>query len=233
MNSAKKIPAYRTRLGYHSGLLGGMALLAGMVLIIADVETRDAIALAKAEDQRATLAQVIPHELHDNSLLHDTLLLISPDDPAGERKTVYLARQGDYVRAAAFQVADQGGYSGLIQLIMAVDIHGTVLGVRVLNHAETPGLGDKIEVARDDWILSFNGLSFANTDTSEWTVKKDGGRFDQFTGATITPRAVVRAVKRGLEFFATHKTAIIEAKPPQPDEIPAPVPPTRSGGRSS
>jgi Na+-translocating ferredoxin:NAD+ oxidoreductase subunit G len=230
---ANKIPAYRTRLGYHSGLLGGMALLAGMIIIIADIETRDAIAAAKAEDQRATLAQVIPPTLHDNVLLKDTLVFATPDDPAGSNKTVYLARQGDYVRAAAFQIADNGGYSGLIQLIMAVDIHGEIIGVRVLSHAETPGLGDKIEVTRAPWILSFNGLKLTPDNAAEWAVKKDGGRFDQFSGATITPRAVVRAVKRGLEFFAAHKTAIVEAKPPQAEETTPSPPPASSGGRSS
>ncbi|MBF0256499.1 MAG: RnfABCDGE type electron transport complex subunit G, partial [Gammaproteobacteria bacterium] len=86
---------------------------------------------------------------------------------------------------------------------------GRVLGVRVLAHAETPGLGDKIEVARDDWILDFNGLSLGNPPIERWQVKKDGGQFDAFSGATITPRAVVAAIREGLSFFQRHQTALV------------------------
>ncbi len=95
-------------------------------------------------------------------------------------------------------------------MIMGVDRIGTLLGVRVISHAETPGLGDKIEASKSDWILKFNGRSLNDPPPTGWAVKKDGGIFDQFTGATITPRALVGAVKNGLEFFAAHRLALLD-----------------------
>jgi len=114
--------------------------------------------------------------------------------------------------ATAFQVTAMG-YSGEISIMMGIASDGEILGVRVISHAETPGLGDKIEAAKGDWILGFNGLSLANRTQSQWAVKKDGGEFDQFSGATITPRAVVRAVHNGLEYFNAHRQEILGTKP--------------------
>jgi electron transport complex protein RnfG len=111
------------------------------------------------------------------------------------------------MKAALFKVAERG-YAGDIQVLMAVDMDGRTLGVRILKHSETPGLGDKIEVKKDDWVLDFNGKSLAEPAPEKWGVRKDNGVFDQFAGATITPRAVVKAVKGGLEFFAAHRADI-------------------------
>jgi len=94
--------------------------------------------------------------------------------------------------------------------MMSVDMEGRLLGARVIKHAETPGLGDKIEIAKAKWILDFNGKSLSDPPPEKWGVKKDGGVFDQFAGATITPRAVVKAVKSGLEFFAAHREEILK-----------------------
>ncbi len=160
---------------------------------------------AQQADQKAILEQVLPASLHDNDPLADTLTF--------DQKQVFLARERDKVTGAAFEVAEPG-YSGLIRVIMAVDRQGKILGVRTLGHSETPGLGDKIELAKDPWVLDFDGKSLGHPEPEQWGVKKDGGVFDQFTGATITPRAYVKAVKEGLEFFAAHKVAIIEARPP-------------------
>lgn len=214
MSQGVKTPSYRQRLGYHSGLLGGMGLLASMVLVIADVETRQAITHAKLADQKASLVQVLPDDMHDNALLEDTLeIALNPAAEESEYKKVFIARQGDTVTGAAYQMGDYG-YSGLINIIMGVDPQGEILGVRVLSHTETPGLGDKIEVTKDDWILQFSGLSLENPPVSAWKVEKDGGEFDQFTGATITPRTVVKLVKEGLMFFATHRVEILAYQPP-------------------
>ena len=111
-------------------------------------------------------------------------------------------------QGVAFQMIAKG-YGGDIRLLLGVDADGRLLGVRVLSHAETPGLGDKIETAKSGWALGFDGLSLGNPPVDRWKVKKDGGRFDQFSGATITPRAVVAAVRRGLEFFARQKAVIL------------------------
>ena len=102
------------------------------------------------------------------------------------------------------------GYGGEIAVILGVEASGQLLGVRVLSHAETPGLGDKIEEKKSNWILAFTGLSLANPPPAHWAVKKDGGKFDQFSGATISPRAVVRAVKTGLKFFEANKAKLLE-----------------------
>ena len=94
---------------------------------------------------------------------------------------------------------------------MGLDSNGEILGVRVISHTETPGLGDKIEIKKSKWILSFNGKSLDNVTYSEWNVKKDGGIFDQFSGATITPRKVVLAIKRGLEFYKSHREELLNS----------------------
>ena len=102
------------------------------------------------------------------------------------------------------------GNSGTIKMLIGINYDGTIAGVRVLSHAETPGLGDKIETAKSDWILSFDGKSIGNPAVDQWKVKKDGGIFDQFSGATITPRAVVGATRRTLEYFNAHRDEIFK-----------------------
>lgn len=214
----ERIPSYRQRLGYHSGLLGGIGLLASMALVITDVETRDYIAEAKAAEQRVFLNQVMPSNLYDNDPLKETVIL--PDAETKKDVQFYIARKDKQVVATACKIFGYG-YSGEISLIMGLDRDGKILGVRVLSHKETPGLGDKIELSRNQWILSFDGKSLQTPNQAGWHVKKDGGIFDQFTGATITPRAVVKAVKHGIDFFNTHRTEIIEKiLPAEPPPLP-------------
>ena len=195
-------PSYRRRVGYQAGLLGGMAMFASATLVMGNLHTRDDIAARQAEDLKASLSQVVPEKLHDNDLLADTI------DVGKDKTVVYRGRSGGQVSAVAYQITGQG-YGGEILIIMGVNRDGGILGVRVLSHSETPGLGDKIEEKRSDWILSFNGHSLDNTTATQWHVKKDGGEFDQFTGATITPRGVVKAVYSGLEFFREHRAEIL------------------------
>ena len=114
------------------------------------------------------------------------------------------------MEAAVLTAVAPEGYGGGIRLLVAINYDGTLAGVRVLSHHETPGLGDKIEAERSDWILQFEGLSLENPAPRNWRVKKDGGRFDQFTGATITPRAVVAAVYDALVYFEAHREALFE-----------------------
>ena len=102
------------------------------------------------------------------------------------------------------------GYNGDIRLLAAIDVTGTVLGVRVVSHRETPGLGDPIEVERSDWVLGFTGKSLLSPQGKSWAVKRDGGEFDQFTGATISPRAVVKAVHNTLLYFKTNQKSLFE-----------------------
>jgi len=219
-------PSYRKRLGYHSGLLGGMGLLASVVLVISDIETRDAIANAEAADKKASLQQVIPQELYDNDLLQDTLVIPATVDEATQEQksaetTIYLARDKQaQITAVAFEQAGYG-YSGLINVIIGIDRAGNILGVRVLSHSETPGLGDGIETEKADWIFAFDGLSLEKMPPEQWKVKKDGGYFDQFTGATITPRAVVKIVHQGLNFYSQHQTDILQQEDRSMSTVPA------------
>lgn len=193
----------REKIGYQPLLLGVVALLASAALAVVSDATSPAIAAAEAKDLRDSLSEVLPVGMADNDFLKDTVDL----EQGGKSITVYRARQAGEIKAALFKVAERG-YSGEIQVLMAVDMDGRTLGVRVLKHTETPGLGDKIEVKKDDWVLAFNGKSLIDPTEDKWAVKKDNGVFDQFAGATITPRAVVKAVKGGLEFFAAHKAEV-------------------------
>lgn len=193
----------RGNLTYQALLLGGFCLLGSALLSFGDVKTKDVIELRLAEDLKASLQQVIPSDYYDNDLLKDTLLLDS-------ETLVYLAKKDGKVSAVAFMVTTNSGYSGAIKSIIGIDKDGQVLGVRVIAHAETPGLGDKIEEAKSDWILSFNGHSLDDLTETQWKVKKDGGTFDQFSGATITPRAVVGSVYQGLQFFNQHREQLLK-----------------------
>jgi electron transport complex protein RnfG len=195
------LDALRQRLDYQTYILAAAGLVSSLLLGFGDLATRGSIAARQEEDIQATLEQVLPNAMHDNSLLHDVKTIT--DD--NKTTAVYIARQQGAVTGVAFKFIANGGYSGPITLMMGVDKDGSVLGVRVVAHAETPGLGDKIERNKSDWILSFNKRSLDNTVPERWKVKKDGGDFDQFAGATITPRAVVHGVETGLKFFRQHR----------------------------
>lgn len=200
---AEPIPL-RGRIPYQAGLLGVVTLAATALLVLGDALTRGPIAERRAEDLAASLAQVIPARMHDNDLTADTLTLT---DAAGAPVTVYRAVQQGQVTGVAFQVRGLG-YSGAIDTILGLDHKGRILGARVLTHTETPGLGDKIEARKGDWILGFEGRSLGDPPPDRWAVRKDGGDFDQFSGATITPRAVVSAIKDGLVLFAANRDAL-------------------------
>lgn len=201
-----RLEALRPSIAYQPLLLTAVVVLAGTALFMAQRVTREPIAKAEADDKRQLLAQVIPAGLADNDLLADVL---SVEGPRGKPVRVHLARREGKVVAGAFETVGRG-YGGDIVLLMAVDGQGKVLGVRVLRHQETPGLGDKIEIGKSPWIESFKGRSVAS---SGWAVKKDGGEFDAFAGATITPRAVVKAVYEGMQFFESRRADILGAKP--------------------
>jgi electron transport complex protein RnfG len=111
--------------------------------------------------------------------------------------------------AAIIPAITQDGYSGAISMIIGINFDGTVAGVRVVEHRETPGLGDKIDLKKSDWILGFNGKSLLNPQQSDWKVKKEGGDFDQFTGATITPRAVVNQILKSLQYFENDRERLL------------------------
>lgn len=199
--------SFREKIGYQPILLGTFALLASGALAWASNATGDAIAAAEAKDLRDSLSEVLPKGFADNDFLHDKLEI----ERAGKPVTIYRARQAGVVKGVVFKLAERG-YAADIQVLMAVDAEGKTLGVRVLKHAETPGLGDKIDAAKSSWIRDFDGKSLGDPAPEKWGVKKDSGVFDQFAGATITPRAVVKAVKGGLDFYAAHRKEILGEK---------------------
>jgi len=156
-----------------------------------------------ASQQRQLLDQVIPPALHDNDLLDECYWVSNAALGNEHPHRLYLARNQGRPVAAAVESTAPDGYSGSIQLLVGADFAGNVLGTRVTEHHETPGLGDKIELRISNWITGFTGKHVASDRDATWAVKKDGGQFDQFTGATITPRAVVNGVKRTVVYLKT------------------------------
>jgi electron transport complex protein RnfG len=183
--------------------------------------TIDKIAENERQAILRALNSVVPADSHDNDLLYDFVDVSSPEllgspDPV----TVYLATKQGQPVAAVFSTIAPNGYSGTIKLLVGVSIDDQITGVRVVNHKETPGLGDAIDADRSDWILGFSGKSLQQPSLQKWKVKKDGGYFDQFTGATISPRAVVMAVKNTLLYFKAHKQELFaDTKPESTDDI--------------
>jgi len=175
-------------------LLGFVALLCTAISAGIFFLTKDKIDAVMAAQQRELLLQVIPQDYFNNNLLESAVI---PQDKnlVGIQK-IYFAKKDGNVSAYAYETTAPDGYSGDIRLLVGLDPKGEILGVRVIEHHETPGLGDKIELRISNWILNFTHQSINERNLSEWAVKKDGGKFDQFSGATITPRAVVNQTKR-------------------------------------
>lgn len=172
----------------------------GMVALTFD-NTKQQIADNEREALLRSLNAVIPHHQHDNDMYHDKIEVQDAMLLGKKPITVYRARKEGQPVAVLFNTFAYDGYAGPISLLIGVYSNGTLAGVRVLSHKETPGLGDKIEVAKSDWILGFENKSLSNPTEKGWKVKRDGGLFDQFTGATITPRAIVKAVRNTLHFY--------------------------------
>jgi Na+-translocating ferredoxin:NAD+ oxidoreductase subunit G len=196
---------------YHGLVLGAFCLGFGLLLALTHQLTQEDIAARAMEDRQNSLAAVIPDAIHDNNPVVDTIVLKVAN---GEGLTVYRAKKGDQVTGVAYEISGIG-YAGPVKLMLGVAADGRVLGVRALAHKETPGLGDKIEIKKGDWIERFTGLSLGHPPIEKWKVKKDGGQFDQFSGATITPRGVVGAIREGLVFFDTHKQQMTQNLSPQ------------------
>lgn len=171
--------------------------------------TKSPIAKAEAEARLALFRQIVPTGAYDNDLLKDTIS-IAPNDLLGNTQSSIAnrARLNNAPAAVILEAIAHDGYSGDIKLLIAIRADGTISGVRVLTHKETPGLGDYIEIARGNWIKLFDEESLSKTPDSHWKVKKDGGQFDYMAGATITPRAVIKAVHKTLLYFEANKAAL-------------------------
>ena len=157
---------------------------------------------------------------YDNDLLTDTINIDKRFNqqllgPLAADDKIYLARKDGRINTVIIPAIAPDGYTTQIKILVGIHADGSIAGVRVTEHRETPGLGDKIDLKKSDWVLQFNDKSLADVDEEDWAVKKDGGIFDQFTGATITPRAVVKAVKLAQKFFAHHQDVLLNIPPPE------------------
>ena len=205
--------AIRTAVILFIFVISFTALLSG-----AFIWTKPALEASAAEEKMKLISEVLPRSAYDNDLLKDTLE-IQPSAALGldEKSTVYRARKAGQASAVVLEAVAPDGYSGKIRLLIAINLDGTLAGVRVTQHKETPGLGDYIEPKKDKnktrpWITQFNGLSLDSVSDREWKVKKDGGRFDSVVGATVTPRAVIKAVRKAARYVAENHEQLYASK---------------------
>ena len=199
----------------NSIALGTFALITGTLLATTNLATKDKIAEAQRQAEQKALLEIIPMEHHSNDLLMDVLPVPEhfwPTLGLENGGNIHVARdEAGNATAWILPTVAHDGYSGDIKLIIGINSDGTIAGVRVTEHNETPGLGDKIDLKKSRWILDFNGKSLHNPSTDGWKVKKDKGEFDQLTGATITPRAVVQQAARALQYYAEDKARLLKA----------------------
>lgn len=186
-------------------VLGAFALVTTALIALTNEGTKDTIAAQQQQKLMSILNAIVDQSSYDNQIQQDCVMvqdsqLLGSNEP----QRAHLARLSGQPVAAAIETIAPDGYSGKIELVVGVRGGGEVTGVRVLNHKETPGLGDKIDLRISDWILSFDGERLDQESAASWAVQKDGGKFDQFTGATITPRAVVNAVKNTVTYYQQH-----------------------------
>ena len=176
--------------------------------------TREKIAANERATLQRKLNQLLPAGSYDNDLLEDRITVTLPE--ANERDkviTVYRARNNSADAGLVMTAVAPDGYSGRIKMLVGIRADDTLSGVRIITHRETPGLGDAIDEQRSDWVLGFDGKSLGNPPIKQWRVKKDGGVFDQLTGATITPRAIVKAVRRTLLYYQANREMLYSTAP--------------------
>ena len=195
----------------NSLILGVFAICTVGLIAFIQQATSERIAMEQQRMQMRALNEILPDDQHDNDLLEDGFSiadrsLLRLPEPA----TAWRARQQGQVVAVILPAVTMDGYSGRIDLLVGIRANGELAGVRVTHHRETPGLGDKLEVGKGQWIFSFEGKSLSMPAPEGWAVRKDGGEFDQFVGATITPRAVVRAVRNALLYFQQNRDELLQ-----------------------
>lgn len=195
---------------FHTALnLAVFALFGTAILAFTYVQTHDRIAQSIDAEKFKLISQIVPQTLFDNDIIKDTTQ-IAPDPLLNneDTTTAYRARLGNDPSVLVLEAVAPDGYSGKIALLIAIKSDGELAGVRVVAHKETPGLGDYIEIARSQWIRGFDGKSLEKYHDADWKVKKDGGQFDYMAGATITPRAVVKATHKALQYYAQHRDTL-------------------------
>ena len=201
-----------TSIGLGGTVLALFAAITSLAIGWTYLGTQAQIELAVRRAEARQLMEIFPAGTHDNELVDDTFVLEAETPLLGLRQNRqgYRVRQGERVIGVILPATARDGYSGDIRALVGVHSDGSIAGVRVVAHKETPGLGDKVDLRKSRWILGFNDRSLQNPAISDWTVVKDGGAFDQFTGATVTPRAVVVATRRALEYAELHNAFLFE-----------------------
>lgn len=203
-------------IGRNGLILSAFAMITSGLIALTYFATQQQIAIQQQAKLQGILNAVLAPDSYNNAIANNCINVVSPTLLGSEEpQRIYRAFNNDIPVGVAIETTAPDGYSGKIQLVVALtdDEQGNVIisGVRVLDHKETPGLGDKIDLRVSDWILSF-AQKIVNPQTlARFAVKKDGGQFDQFTGATISPRSVVKAVKRSALYYQQEKTAIFSA----------------------
>jgi electron transport complex protein RnfG len=188
-------------------------LAAGLTAVIAVVAgiTRERIAHNEQAWITQRLDALVAPAMHDNDLLADSIAVTSPDLLGSAQPVrIYRARRGGAPVAAVIRAIAPDGYRGPIELLVAIGRDGRLIGVQVIRHNETPGLGDAFESRDVHWLDRFRGRSLTDPPTQRWTVRRDGGDFDAFTGATITPRAIIKAVRNALDYYQRNSQRIFE-----------------------
>ena len=197
----------------NSLILAACAFLStGFVVFIHNL-TAEIIDEQKSNQRISLINQVFPQSSYDNKPLAHCILVSDPQLGSTDAMPVYIATLNNQPQGMIIEGMAPSAYNGKVRLIVGLDNHNTITGVRVLSHQETPGLGDKIELRISDWILSFTGKTVTNENRGKWHVLKDGGEFDQFTGATITPRAVVLAVRNIADFAIENQQMLYNQTP--------------------
>jgi len=193
----------------NTKILALFAIACTLAVSLVSELTRDRIKIQEQQQLLRTLHSIIEPSRYDNDIANDCIMITAPELGSNNVKTAYIAKKSGQVVAVAMTSTAPRGYNGNIDFIMAINIDGTVSGVRVLKHQETPGLGDKVEIRKSNWINSFTDKKMLSENDSRWAVSKDNGMFDQFTGATITPRALVQGVKNTLNYFNSNKSILL------------------------
>lgn len=195
----------------NSVLLGIFAAVTTAGIASTYLGTKEAITEQKRQAEQAALVEIIPLSRHNNAMLDTTIKVSDTEYLALEdEKKIFVAKQDNKVVGFIIPAIAPEGYTTKIELIVGINVDSSIAGVRVLSHKETPGLGDKVDLNKSDWVLGFNGKSLTNPTPDKWKVKKDKGEFDQFTGATVTPRAVTKAVFQTLNYFDQNKARLLK-----------------------
>lgn len=203
-------PKLQAMMSKNSKILTLFALVCTLVVGVVYELTKDRIKAQEKNKLLTTLHRIIAPQRHDNNISQQCIVISNEALGTTNLHTAYIATmKGDFV-AIALTTTAPDGYNGNIELMVGINADGSVSGVSALKHQETPGLGDKIELRKSQWVNSFTDKVVTDEKDSRWHVAKDGGMFDQFTGATITPRAVVKAVKKAVLYFNNNKETLLQ-----------------------